>query len=155
MYWVQNNIYDECHVQCRDISEAIRVELFKRTADILQANPFYCADFVQAGALETLIAQGTYISILCFQCVVRCIHLCYIFYSVHTGEKNPALHHSMMSICQMYPKELVNRCSPSYMKQLVDKFKRESMKSVGPTLPEESVDCITDDDDDDDGGASV
>ncbi|KAI8111490.1 hypothetical protein M9435_003990 [Picochlorum sp. BPE23] len=115
----------------QDISEAIRVELFKRTADILQANPFYCADFVQAGALETLIAQG---------------------------EKNPALHHSMMSICQMYPKELVNRCSPSYMKQLVDKFKRESMKSVGPTLPEESVDCTTDDnlvDDDGDGSASV
>lgn len=75
-----------------------------------------------------------------------------LFYSIHTGEKNPALHHSMMSICQMYPKELVNRCSPSYMKQLVDKFKRESMKSVGPTLPEESVDCITDDDD---GSASV
>lgn len=64
------SIYDECHVRCRDISEAIRVELFKRTADVLQANPFYCADFVQAGALETLIAQGTYNPIPCFQSVV-------------------------------------------------------------------------------------
>lgn len=35
------------------------MELFKRIMGVLQANPFYCADFVQAGALETLIAQGT------------------------------------------------------------------------------------------------
>lgn len=50
---------NECHISCRDLSVAIRVELFKRIVDVLQANPFYCADFVQAGALETLIAQGT------------------------------------------------------------------------------------------------
>lgn len=75
---------------------------------------------------------------------------CVISCDSFAGENNPALHHSMKSICQLYPKELVDRCSPSYMKDLIDKFKRESMKSDAP-----KTDCIDESDHDDHDSDSV
>jgi hypothetical protein len=34
----------------------------------------------------------------------------------------------MKDICEMYPQDLVNRCSPRYMSTLIESFRRESMR---------------------------
>jgi hypothetical protein len=82
-------------------SEKILVSLFYRIRDILSFDPVKCTDFVQTGGLEVLVSKG---------------------------ESAPSLETPMKDICEMYPQDLVNRCSPRYMSTLIESFRRESMR---------------------------
>ena len=73
--------------------------LFERIAQLLEHDVAFRADFVQHGALEALITLG---------------------------ETRSELHAHMAHVCSLYPQELVDRCSPKYMKKLIDAFKRSS-----------------------------
>lgn len=82
-------------------SEEIVLSLFCRIRDILSYDPVKCTDFVQTGGLEVLVSKG---------------------------ESAPSLESPMKDICDMYPQELVNRCSPRYMSTLIESFRRQSMR---------------------------
>lgn len=82
----------------------VLVAVYTQLSRLLHEKRILCADFVQSGSLETLIALG---------------------------EKQPDLQKATKAICDLYPPDLVNRCSPKYMKGLIEKFKRDSIRDAG------------------------
>ena len=84
---------------CRVVPHPAQEALFQRISHLLNSDLALRTNFVQQGALEALIALG---------------------------ERRPELEAYMASVCNLYPQELINRCSPKYMRKLIERFKRES-----------------------------
>ena len=100
----------EALLKLHNLPDEIMAAVFQRISILLTERRILCADFVQSGSLETLIALG---------------------------ENQPELQHATKAVCDLYPPDLVNRCSPKYMKGLIEKFKRESIRDMTGTLHEE------------------
>jgi transposase-like protein len=47
----------------------------------------------------------------------------------HAGETDESLSRYIKEISNLYPTEIVDRCSPEYMRRLLEKFKRESLST--------------------------
>lgn len=91
------------------LHEDIIASVFQRLSILLTERRILCADFVQSGSLEVFIALG---------------------------ENQPHLKQATQVVCDLYPPDLVNRCSPKYMNGLIEKFKRESIRqsvSIDPS----------------------
>ena len=100
----------EALLKLHNLPDEIMAAVFQRISILLTERRILCADFVQSGSLETLIALG---------------------------ENQPELQHATKAVCDLYPPDLVNRCSPKYMKGLIEKFKRESIRDMTGKLHEE------------------
>lgn len=100
----------EALLKLHNLPDEIMVAVFHRISILLTERRILCAEFVQSGSLETLIALG---------------------------ENQPELQHATKAVCDLYPPDLVNRCSPKYMKGLIEKFKRESIRDMTRKLHEE------------------
>ena len=85
--------------RCRVVPHQAQEALFRRIAQLLDGDLSLRTEFVQQGALEALIALG---------------------------EMRPELEADMAHVCNLYPQELVDRCSPKYMRKLIEQYKRES-----------------------------
>lgn len=51
----------------------------------------------------------------------------------HVGESNPMFSSISIAISDLYPVDIINHCSPVYMKNLIEKFKRDSIQSPDDT----------------------
>lgn len=100
----------EALLKLHNLPDEIMAAVFHRISILLTERRILCAEFVQSGSLETLIAFG---------------------------ENQPELQHVTKAVCDLYPPDLVNRCSPKYMKGLIEKFKRESIRDMTGKLHEE------------------
>lgn len=101
----------EALLKLDSIPKDLIITIFHQIYKFLQENRIFCSDFVQSGSLETLISLG---------------------------ENNPDLQEVTKSICDLYPQELVNRCSPKYMEKLIDKFKRDSVRDFRGGIEQQS-----------------
>ena len=91
----------EALLKLHHLHEDVLASVFQKLSSLLTERRILCADFVQSGSLETLIALG---------------------------ENKPHLQQATQAVCDLYPEDLINRCSPKYMKGLIEKFKRESIR---------------------------
>jgi len=97
-----NAVQHEAHAReshYRLVPHRAQEALFQRISQLLVSDLALRTAFVQQGALEALIALG---------------------------ERRPELETHMALVCNLYPQELVDRCSPKYMRKLIEQFKRES-----------------------------
>ena len=92
-------------VPCNHVPPRVQEALFDRIAGLLENDVSLRTEFVQRGALEALISLG---------------------------EMRPELDPHMAKVCGLYPQELVDRCSPKYMRKLIEKYKRESCCAIQP-----------------------
>eukprot|EP00890_Picochlorum_soloecismus_P003706 jgi/Picsp_1/4336/NSC_01843-R1_sperm associated antigen 6 len=85
-----------------DVCMHIKSALFERLCKILIGCPSSRLEFVQTGGLEAFFKHG---------------------------ETEPSLSRYIQEISSLYPTEIVDRCSPEYMRRLLEKFKRESLSA--------------------------